>query len=84
MGDNSFHEYVYEVENWIDEFVIVVLSMGAIFVTLWSLAFAPKDIGMITFGRIIEPWITMLALMIIARELWIMNMREAKKLEGED
>ena len=79
MRDQRFHEYIYNVENWVDEFAIVVLSFGAIFVTIWSFFFASENVGLISFGKTIQPWITMLALMIIARELWLMNLHNRKQ-----
>lgn len=81
MNDKKFHEYLYEVENFMDEFAIAVLSFGAVFVTIWTFFFASQDIGLISFGKVIEPWITMLALMIIARELWLMNLHNRKNFE---
>ncbi len=83
MEDQKFHEYLYNIENWADEFTIAALSFGAIFVTVWSFFWASQDVGLITFGKIIEPWITMLALMIIARELWLMNMHNRGQMEDE-
>jgi hypothetical protein len=85
MNDRKFHEYVYQIENWLDEFVIAVLSFGAIFVTIYTFFYSSQDVGFLSFGRVIEPWITMLALMIIARELWLMNLQNRKQaLEGEE
>ncbi len=81
MNDKKFHEYLYELENFMDEFAIAVLSFGAIFVTVWTFFWASSDIGLISFGKVIQPWITMLALMIIARELWLMNLHNRKRLE---
>lgn len=72
----SFSEFVYELENVVDEFVIVFLSFGAIFVAIWSIFFSTENVGMVGLGDAIFPWITMLALMIIARELWLMNARK--------
>ena len=81
MNDKQFHEYIYNIENYVDEFVIAVLSFGAIFVSIYTLFWTSQDVGFIQFGKVIEPWITMLALMIIARELWIMNAQERAKGE---
>lgn len=84
MNDRKFHEYLYQVENFMDEFAIAVLSLGAIFVTVWAFFWTPQNYGLVTFGKVIEPWITMLALMIIARELWLMNLHNRKRFgEGE-
>lgn len=73
MNKTEFHEYLYNIENFVDEFVIAFLSFGAIFVSIYTLFWSSQNVGFVTFGKIIEPWITMLALMIIARELWLMN-----------
>ncbi|MFB6147646.1 MAG: hypothetical protein ABEJ66_02070 [Candidatus Nanohaloarchaea archaeon] len=81
MNEKKFHEFLYEAENWMDEFAIAVLSFGAIFVTIWTFFWAPQEIGFLSFGKLIEPWITMLALMIIAREFWLMNRRKRIELE---
>lgn len=84
MNNNKFHQFLYKVENFLDEFVITALSFGAIFVTVWVFFFSSQDMGFISFGKAIEPWITMLALMIIARELWLMNLHNRKQAyEGE-
>ncbi len=84
MNDRKLHEYFYQVENILDEFVIAILSLGAIVVALYTMFWAPQNVGIVSFGRIIEPWITMLALMIIARELWLMNLHNRKQgYEGE-
>lgn len=84
MNEKKFHEFLYQAENFMDEFAIAVLSFGAVFVTIWAFFWAPQDIGFISFGKIIEPWITMLALMVIARELWLMNLHNRKQAsEGE-
>lgn len=85
MSDMKLSEYLYRVENIMDEFAIAVLSFGAIFVIVYSLFWAPLDNGFVTLGKNIEPWITMLALMLIARELWLMNLHNRKQaLEGEE
>ena len=77
MTDDSnlqgFREYVYRIENIVDEFAIIALSVGAITVIVWSLFFASRDYTVLEFGRNIFYWITMVALMIIARELWQIN-----------
>lgn len=71
-GDKSFAEYLYNLENLVDEFVIAFISFGAITVSLWAVFFS-GGVNMQTLGSAIEPWITMLALMLIARELWFIN-----------
>lgn len=78
MEQKMFHEFLYDVENILDEFLIGVLSFGAILVTVYTLAYSGQTVTMMSFGKIIEPWITMLALMIIGRELWIFN----RKFDG--
>lgn len=70
----SFSEYLYNIENLVDEFTIAALSFGFIVVTIWAFFFAAGDVSLIEFGRkVVDPWITPLALMIIARELWLIN-----------
>lgn len=69
---DKFSDYMYKVENMVDEFTIAFLSFGAIFVSVWAILF--QDVGMVTLGeRVIAPWIGTLALMLIARELWFIN-----------
>ena len=81
----SFREYVYRIENIIDEFAIIALSVGAITVIVWSLFFASRDYTVLEFGRNIYYWIGMVAMMIIARELWQINhkMRVYLERQGE-
>ncbi|MFB6182867.1 MAG: hypothetical protein ABEI78_02270, partial [Candidatus Nanohaloarchaea archaeon] len=71
-NETKFHEFLYKIENTLDEFVIAILSFGAIFVTLNTMI-SGAGLSWVTLGRTIQPWITMLALMIIGRELWILN-----------
>jgi hypothetical protein len=72
--DQKFSDYMYKVENLADEFAIVFLSFGAVFVTVWATLY--QDVGMVTLGKeVIAPWIGTLALMLIARELWFINMK---------
>lgn len=82
---SSFREYVYRVENIIDEFAIIALSIGAITVIVWSLFFGSRDYTMIEFGRNIFYWVGMVAVMVIARELWQINhkMRIFLERQGE-
>ncbi|MFB6203567.1 MAG: hypothetical protein ABEK01_03680 [Candidatus Nanohaloarchaea archaeon] len=75
LENKMFHEFLYDVENILDEFLIAVLSFGAIVVTVWSLFFSSSSFDMIAFGKNIAPWIIMLSLMIIGRELWLLNRR---------
>lgn len=83
--DKKFHHYLYEVENWIDEVVIAILSFGAIFVTTYVFFVAPGSISFLDLGNTIFPWITMLALMIIGRELWLIKNAVYEKwdIQGE-
>ena len=86
MNDQKFHEYLYEIENWVDEFAIAFLSFGTIVVLIYEIFFVStqgQGISFQSLGQTIQPWITMLALMIIARELWIMNRNNAMRSEGE-
>lgn len=82
--DKKIHRYLYKVENWLDEAVIAILSFGAIFVTIYVMLIAPGSISFLDLGNTIEPWITMLALMIIGRELWLIKnaMYEKWEIEG--
>ncbi|WEL23910.1 hypothetical protein [Candidatus Nanohalovita haloferacivicina] len=70
--DTKFHEFVYEIENILDELLIAFLSFGAIVVAVWTLQ-RTQGLTMSSFGDIISPWIIMLGLMIIGRELWMLN-----------
>ena len=85
MGEfftSKFKRYMHDVENSVNEFVIVFLSFGTIMATLYSL----KDIGKynwVEFGSILMPWVVMLGLMIIARELWILNNKVTHYLEQQ-
>lgn len=83
MASQKFHEFVYEAENLLDEFLIIVLSFGAIFVTLKSL-FASSGLTWSTWGKTIFEWIVMLGVMIIARELWLMNRKLTSYMEQEE
>ncbi|MFB6241966.1 MAG: hypothetical protein ABEJ36_04140 [Candidatus Nanosalina sp.] len=83
--DKDFPEFIYEVENWLDEAVIAVLSFGAIFVSVYVLFVAPGSTSFLDLGNTIYPWVVMLALMIIGRELWLIKNAVYEKwdLEGE-
>lgn len=81
MNDKKFHQYIYEVENWIDEVVIGFLSFGFIVVMIDLLLYQTQNYSFITLGDAIFPWITMLALMIIGRELWLLNRSVREHLE---
>jgi len=84
MNDQKFHEYLYEIENWVDEFAIAFLSFGTVVVLVYEIFFVSQQgINFQSLGLTIQPWITMLALMIIARELWIMNRHNQIQGEGE-
>lgn len=73
MNSKKFHEYVYDVENWLDELVIAFLSFGIIVVLIDLLLYQSQNYSFITLGDAIFPWVTMTALMIIGRELWLLN-----------
>lgn len=81
MNDKKFHKYVYEVENWIDEVVIGFLSFGFIVVLIDLLFYQSQNYSFITLGDAIYPWVTMVALMIIGRELWLLNRSVEQHLE---
>ena len=81
MNENKFHEFVYKAENIVDEIVIVLLSLGAITVSIYTLFFTSSSIDFIQFGNIIDSWIVMLGLMIIGRELWLLNRNISSYLE---
>jgi len=78
--DTKFHEFLYEVENILDELLIAFLSFGAIVVSVWTLQ-RTQGLTMSSFGDIISPWIVMLGLMIIGRELWLLNRNVEEYLE---
>jgi len=82
MNLEKFRNYSYKVENILDELVIVILSVGAIVVATWTIMSAPEEATILSFGERIYPWITMLALMIIGRELWLMNRKISHYLEN--
>lgn len=83
MDKKKFSRFVYEAENIVDELVIVLLSVGAITVSVYTFFFSSQNVDFIEFGRIIQPWIVMLALMIIGREMWMINNKLEDYLEAE-
>lgn len=83
MEREDISRYLYEFENIVDEIMIVLLSLGAISVTGWVLFASTQNYDVAEYGRIIGPWVTMLALMIIGRELWLMNRRISHYLDSE-
>jgi uncharacterized membrane protein len=83
MNLKRFRNYLYNVENILDEFVIVILSVGAIAVAIWTAFYSSQEATMVSFGRDIQPWVTMLALMIIGRELWLMNRKVSHYLDQQ-
>lgn len=83
MDRKNISRYFYELENIVDEFVIVLLSIGAIAVTGWILFVSSLDYNLLEFGDIIFPWVAMVALMIIGRELWLMNRKISHYLETQ-
>ena len=74
---------LYELENVLTELVIIVLSLGALTVAGWVLFASSLNYSVIEFGNIIQPWVTMLALMIIGRELWLINRKFSHYLEKQ-
>ena len=83
MNNDRFHDFVYKAENIIDELVIVLLSVGAITVSVYTFFFSSQNVDFLQFGRIIFPWITMLGLMVIGRELWILNRKISAYLDQQ-
>jgi len=83
MDTKKFRNYLYNVENILDELVIVILSFGAIAVALWTAFYSSQESTMVSFGRAIQPWIVMLALMIIGRELWLLNRKVSHYLDQQ-
>lgn len=81
MKREKISKYLYEAENVVDEIIIVMLSLGAISVAAWVLFVSSLDYSIIEFGRVIFPWVTMVALMIIGRELWLINRKFSHYLE---
>jgi len=82
MNDKKLHEYFYEVENWMDEFVIAFLSFGFIVTFIDLIFYQSQFYTFVGLGKEIFPWVTMLALMIIGRELWLMNRSLQNYLEN--
>ncbi|MFB6193011.1 MAG: hypothetical protein ABEK00_02070 [Candidatus Nanohaloarchaea archaeon] len=78
--DIRFHEFLYEIENILDELLIAFLSFGAIVVSVWTLQ-RTQGLTMSSFGDVVQPWIVMLGLMIIGRELWLLNRNLEEYLE---
>jgi hypothetical protein len=81
MNNKKFHEYIYNVENWLDELVIAFLSFGIIVVMIDLILFQSQNYSFITLGDAIFPWVSMLALMIIGRELWLLNRNVREYME---
>jgi hypothetical protein len=81
MNNKKFHEYIYDVENWLDELVIAFLSFGIIVVMIDLILFQSQNYSFITLGDAIFPWVSMLALMIIGRELWLLNRNVREHME---
>lgn len=73
MDLETVKHYLYEAENVIDELVIIALSFGAIFVAGYVLFISPGQMTFLDLGNTIYPWVVMLALMIIGRELWLIK-----------
>jgi len=83
MNKEKFRNFLYKAENIVDELVIALLSLGAILVSFYTIGFSSQAVDFYEFGRIIFPWIVMLGLMIIGRELWVLNRKLSSYLEGE-
>lgn len=81
MSDKKFSQYLYDIENWVDEFAIAFLSFGTIAVVINAIFIAPQNVGFLSLGELIYPWIVMLALMIIGRELWLLNRNFGQYME---
>ena len=79
---DRFEHYMDNIENTVNEFVIVVLSFGAIMATLDTVTNGAQY-DWVSFGRILFPWVSMLALMIIARELWLLNTKVTHYLKEQ-
>lgn len=79
---DRFEHYMDNIENTVNEFVIVVLSFGAIMATLYTITNG-SQYDWVSFGRILFPWVSMLALMIIARELWLLNTKVSHYLKEQ-
>jgi len=79
---DRFEHYMDNIENTVNEFVIVVLSFGAIMATLYTVTNGAQY-DWVSFGRILFPWVSMLALMIIARELWLLNTKVSHYLKEQ-
>ena len=82
-----FRNFIYKVENTVDELVIVLLSLGAIVVAVYNLFFHPEGVNFMQLGRLMFWWLTPLGLMIIGRELWLMNRKMHSHVydrEGEE
>lgn len=74
-------KYLYELENIATELIIVALSLGTITVTGYVLMASSNTYTITHFGNIIDSWIFMLAAVIIARELWLINRKLSHHLE---
>jgi hypothetical protein len=78
---NKITRYLYELENIATELIIVVLSLGTVAVTGFVLFSSSNTYSITHFGNIIDSWIFMLAGIIIARELWLINRKLSHHLE---
>lgn len=81
MKRKNLSRYLYELENIGTELIIIILSLGALSVTGWVLFASSLDYTVMEFGNIIQPWIVMLGLMVIGRELWLINRKLSHHLE---
>lgn len=83
MEREDMSRYLYEAENIANELVIVALSLGAIGVAAWVLFVSSQEPNIIEFGNQIAPWVVMVGLMVIGRELWLINRKLSHYLESQ-
>ncbi len=76
----KFSKFLYKAENVVDELVIAILSFGAMFIPIYLYFSEAQTFTFMSLGERIFPWIVMVALMLIARELWLLN----RQLENAD
>lgn len=78
-SNSIWQNYFLKIENMVNLGIILFLSLGSIVVFLWAVLGASQQ-NFAELGELIFPWVTMLALMMIAREQWVSNIQES---EGE-
>lgn len=84
MERKEISQYLYELENLADELLIMLLSLGAIGVTGFVIFSSNQDWSLYEFGEAIYPWIVMLGLMVIGRELWLLNRKLTHYMKQEN